>query len=66
MNDKLINALPHTVLALLYLAGVLLIGLLLSGCAAMGKAVTQSASGKNLNLDGYVMLGELETANPET
>lgn len=66
MNDKLINALPHTALALLYLAGVLLFGLLLSGCAAMGKAVTQSASGKNLNLDGYLMLGELETANPET
>lgn len=66
MNDKLINALPHTAAPLLYLVGVLLCGLLLSGCAAMGKAVTQSASGKNLNLDGYLMLGELETANPET
>jgi len=39
---------------------------LLAGCGTTGKAVTQSASGKNLNLDGYVMLGELETANPET
>ena len=40
--------------------------LLLTGCASTGKAMTQSASGKNLNLDGYVMLGKLETANPET
>jgi len=39
---------------------------LLAGCGTTGKAVTQSASGKNLNLDGYVMLGEIETANPET
>lgn len=39
---------------------------LLAGCGTTTKAVTQSASGKNLNLDGYVMLGELETANPET
>lgn len=38
----------------------------LTGCGTTGRAVTQSASGKNLNLDGYVMLGELETANPET
>ena len=46
------------------LAAVLIV--LLAGCASTGKAMTQSASGKNLNLDGYVMLGELETANPET
>ena len=40
--------------------------LIVSGCAATTKNVTQSASGKNLNLDGYVMLGEIETANSET
>ena len=40
--------------------------LLLTGCATTAKNVTASASGKNLGLDGYVMLGELETANPET
>lgn len=40
--------------------------LLLTGCASTGKAVTQSASGKNVNADGYVMLGKIETANPET
>lgn len=32
MSDKLINALPHTALALMYTAGVLLIGTLLTGC----------------------------------
>lgn len=38
----------------------------LSGCAGTTKAVTASASGKNLDLAGFVLLGELETANPET
>lgn len=63
MKDKLITTSLYT--ALVMLAGILLFGLL-TGCAATEKAVTQSASGKNLNLDGYVMLGELETANTET
>lgn len=40
--------------------------LFLAGCGTTAKKVTESASGKNLGLDGYVMLGELETANPET
>lgn len=43
-----------------------IVALVLTGCGTTGKAVTQSASGKNLNLDGYVMLGEIETANAET
>ena len=38
----------------------------LAGCGSTVGKMTDSASGKNLNLDGYVMLGELETANPET
>lgn len=41
-------------------------GLFLTGCNSTGRAVTESASGKNLDLSGYVMLGELETANNET
>ena len=40
--------------------------LALAGCGATARKMTDSASGKNLNLDGYVMLGELETANAET
>lgn len=48
----------------LFIFGALLI--ICAGCGTTGKAVTQSASGKNLNLDGYVMLGKIETANPET
>ena len=43
-----------------------LAALCLAGCGTTAKKVTESASGKNLGLDGYVMLGELETANPET
>ena len=38
----------------------------LAGCASTANKMTQSASGKNLNLDGYVMLGKVETANSET
>ena len=45
---------------------VLLCGLLLAGCNSTTRSVTESASGKNLNVDGYVLLGEVETANPET
>ena len=45
--------------------GALLACVLLAGCSTSKKAV-ESASGKNLGLDGYVMLGEIETANPET
>jgi len=40
--------------------------LALCGCAGTTKAVMASASGKNLDLAGFVMLGELETVNPET
>lgn len=39
---------------------------ILTGCNSPARAVTDSASGKNLDLSGYVMLGELETANNET
>lgn len=45
---------------------MLALTMVLSGCNATAAKVTDSASGKNLGLDGYVMLGELETANPET
>ena len=44
----------------------LLAALTLAGCGTTAKKMTESASGKNLGLDGYVMLGEIETANPET
>ena len=43
-----------------------LLGLLLTGCTSTANRMMQSASGKNLNLDGYVMLGKVETANSET
>ncbi|MBR1951866.1 MAG: hypothetical protein IKA32_04780 [Lentisphaeria bacterium] len=49
----------------LILWGALLI-ICAPGCNSTGKAVTQSASGKNLNLDGFLMMGKIETANPET
>ena len=52
--------------AALLLLGLLLLALATGGCGSTAGKMTDSASGKNLNLDGYVMLGELETANPET
>lgn len=39
--------------------------LVLSSCTA-SKGVTQSASGKNLDLDGYLSYGKIEAANNET
>jgi len=47
-------------------APLLLAALLLAGCGTTTGKLTDSASAKNLNMDGYIMLGELETANPET
>ena len=38
----------------------------LVGCNSTTRAMTQSASGKNLNLDGYVMVGDVEASNAET
>ncbi len=38
----------------------------LAGCGSIVKPVTESASGKNLGLDGYVMLGEVEMNSAET
>ena len=38
----------------------------LVGCNSTTRAMTQSASGKNLNLDGYVMVGDVEASNVET
>ena len=43
-----------------------LLGLLLTGCTSTANKMTQSASGKNLNLDGYVMVGDVEASNVET
>ncbi len=49
------------------LLGLLAAGALgLVGCNSTTKAMTQSASGKNLNLDGYVMVGDVEASNAET
>lgn len=44
-------------------AGLMLI---FSGCSSPKKDALQSAAGKNVNLEGYVMLGEMETATAET
>ena len=50
---------------LIHLASAVLV-FALNACSSTGRAVADSASGKNLDLSGYVMLGELETANNET
>lgn len=56
-------AIPGVLPALL---AALALPLLAAGCSSTGVAIAESAGGKNLNLDGYVLLGEVETANPET
>ena len=51
-----------------YLTTVLAISVMviLAGCADFSKNLTESAAGKNIDLSGYVMLGELESVNQET
>ena len=46
--------------------GAIVAVMCIAGCNATAGKVAQSASEKNLGLDGYLMLGEIETANPET
>ena len=66
MENMVRNRTCAVVKAALVLAGLLALALLTGGCGSTVGKMTKSASGKNLNLDGYVMLGELETANAET
>ena len=37
-----------------------------AGCNSTASALTGSAAGKNVDLSGYVMLGKIETVNPDT
>ena len=39
---------------------------MLTGCNSAGEKVAESASGKNIGLDGYVMYGAVETSDAET
>ena len=51
----------------IFIFGAVAVGaLVLAGCNSTVRAMTQSASGKNLNLDGYVMVGDVEASNAET
>ena len=38
----------------------------LAGCQSTTKTFTDATGNKNVNVGGYLTLGELETANPET
>lgn len=40
--------------------------IVLAGCQSTTDRLAESASGKNVTIGGYMMLGELEVANPET
>ena len=62
MNDKIKSELIGWGSLALAAALFVLVAAGLTGCAA--AKVTESAAGKNLNMDGYVMLGELQTADP--
>ena len=42
------------------------LGLLCEGCQSATDKLAESASGKNVNIGGYMMLGEVEVANPDT
>lgn len=42
------------------------VALLAGGCTSGVTALTRSASGKNLDINGYLMMGRIESANAET
>lgn len=45
---------------------IVALGLICGGCQSTTDKLAESASGKNVNIDGYMMLGEMELANAET
>ena len=51
---------------LVSMVGIIVFVLMVSGCASVGKKIAEQAGSKNLDLSGYVLLGEIETANAET
>ena len=61
MKDKLKNELAGLLMILLFAALTCVLVWSLCGCAA--ARVAESVSEKNLNLDGYVMLGKLDMAD---
>lgn len=40
--------------------------LALAGCQSTANKMMQSAGGKNINLDGFLSMSEIEMSNPET
>ncbi|MBS1369747.1 MAG: hypothetical protein HPZ91_07290 [Lentisphaeria bacterium] len=42
------------------------VAVIASGCAGTTEKLTAAAGPKNVGMDGYVMYGAVETANPET
>lgn len=51
---------------LFLMMGFFVVGMMLAGCSSVGESAVQSASGKNLTLDGTVSYGVIEAANNET
>ena len=51
---------------LFVMTGFFVVGIMLTGCSSVGKSAVQSASGKNITLDGAVSYSVIETANNET
>lgn len=66
MGKALAEAAERALVVILIAIVAILTILICAGCGSTGAAMTQSASGKNLNLDGFLMMGKIETANPET
>lgn len=66
------QALPYNRSFFMYKKKILLFAFFIAaalvsgGCGSTASAITRSASGKNLDLSGYLVMGKLETSNPET
>lgn len=63
---KMNEIVKKSIIFLFLLIALVVFGLLCGGCQSTTDKLAESASGKNVNIDGYMMLGEMELANAET
>jgi hypothetical protein len=65
MRNLFVNGM-RLIMGLSMLTTLLLLVVLLAGCSTFQNKAADSAAQKNLNADGYVMVGELESTNTDT
>lgn len=63
MRKKVTKEIVLALGAVMFMVGC---GCLFSGCQSTTDRLAEGASNKNVDINGYLMLGEIEVANPQT